>query len=198
MIGSRVVAEAVRRGHDVTAVSRAGTTPATEHVTPVAADATAPGVAGEIAATHDAIVYAAGPSRTSEAERASFVDGLAAFAPAAAASYLIVIGGAGSLLVGPDTRLVDLPEFPEAYKPEALVHAQALQTLRSLAEQGALGRWSYLSPAPEIGPGERTGSYRSGLDNPIGDTISAEDLSVAVLDEIESPAHVGRRFTVAT
>jgi putative NADH-flavin reductase len=57
--------------------------------------------------------------------------------------------------------------------------------------------WTYLSPAPVIQPGERTGEYRVGLDSPVGDVISIEDYAVALVDEIENRAHVRQRFTVA-
>ena len=58
--------------------------------------------------------------------------------------------------------------------------------------------WTYLSPAPEIAPGERTGRYVLGDDSPAGGSISAEDYAVALVDEIERPAHERRRFTVAS
>ena len=48
-----------------------------------------------------------------------------------------------------------------------------------------------------IAPGQRTGVYRVGSDSPIGDAISAEDFAVAIVDELEKPAHTGTRFTVA-
>jgi putative NADH-flavin reductase len=54
-----------------------------------------------------------------------------------------------------------------------------------------------LAPAPEIAPGKRTGAYLVGKDSPVGDIISAEDFAVAVVDELEKPAHSGTRFTVA-
>ena len=57
--------------------------------------------------------------------------------------------------------------------------------------------WTMLSPAPMIAPGQRTGVYRVGSDSPIGDAISAEDFAVAIVDELEKPAHTGNRFTVA-
>jgi putative NADH-flavin reductase len=102
-------------------------------------------------------------------------------------------GGAGSLVVD-GARLVDQPGFPEAYRPEALVMGEALDYLRGLGNGVS---WTYLSPAPLIQPGERTGTYRTGDDSPVGDAISAEDYAVALLDEIEEPAHPDRRFTVA-
>lgn len=57
--------------------------------------------------------------------------------------------------------------------------------------------WTFFSPAPMIQPGGRTGSYRLGTDFSAGEAISAEDYAVALLDEIEQPAHRGRRFTAA-
>jgi len=57
--------------------------------------------------------------------------------------------------------------------------------------------WTFLSPAPVIQPGRRTGTYQTGADSPAGESISAEDYAVALIDEIEKPAHRRRRFTVA-
>jgi uncharacterized protein len=107
---------------------------------------------------------------------------------------LIVVGGAGSLFAAPGVRLVDTPEFPDVYKAEALAGAASLEALKALPDAG---EWSYLSPAPIIAPGERTGRYVVADDDPAGETISAEDYAVALIDEIENPAHTGRRFTVA-
>ena len=106
---------------------------------------------------------------------------------------LIVVGGAGSLQVG-GARLVDSPDFPEAYRPEALVAAEALDYFRGLGDDVD---WTFFSPAPVIAPGERTGTYKVGTDSPAGDFVSAEDFAVALLDELEQPAHRRRRFTVA-
>jgi putative NADH-flavin reductase len=62
--------------------------------------------------------------------------------------------------------------------------------------------WTYLSPAAEIAPGGRTGKYRTTGDQLLVDAngksfITFEDYAVAVLDELEKPQHVGRRFGVA-
>jgi putative NADH-flavin reductase len=48
-----------------------------------------------------------------------------------------------------------------------------------------------------IQPIRRTGRYAIGDDYPVGTEISTQDFAVAVLDELESPTHIGRRFTVA-
>ncbi len=49
-------------------------------------------------------------------------------------------------------------------------------------------------------PGERTGSFRLGRDELLthagGSSISFEDYAIALVDEIERPAHIRQRFTV--
>jgi uncharacterized protein len=90
--------------------------------------------------------------------------------------------------------LVDTPEFPGIYKPEALTHAEALEVLRGAR---ADLDWTYLSPAPELVDGARTGEFRVGLDEPVGSQVSVADLAVALADEIERPEHPRQRFTVA-
>jgi putative NADH-flavin reductase len=65
--------------------------------------------------------------------------------------------------------------------------------------------WFGVSPAAGFGafaPGERLGRYRVGGDvmlvDESGDSnISAPDLALAVIDEVERPAHKRQRFTVA-
>ena len=110
---------------------------------------------------------------------------------------LLVVGGAGSLEVSPGVQLVDTPSFPEAYKPAALAQRDALKVY----QQEKNIQWTYLSPAAEIAPGERTGSFRTGGDQLLTDAsgksfISMEDFAVAVIDELETPMHVRERFTV--
>lgn len=194
MIGSRIVAEAASRGHHVTAISRSGPPAAHPNVAAQAADATDSTVATDLAARHDVVVSAIGPSREANGDPAAFATTLAQLAHDVKSTRLLVVGGAGSLLTETGTRLVDTPDFPDAYKAEALAGAASLDALRHLQDAG---EWTYISPAPVIAPGERTGTYHLGTDTPAGGHISAEDYAVALLDEIEHPAHTGRRFTVA-
>ena len=108
----------------------------------------------------------------------------------------LVVGGAGSLEVAPGQRVIDLHDFPEAYKAEASGGAAFLEQLRQVTEL----EWTFLSPSAEFVPGERTGQFRVGKDallsNAQGSRISFEDYAVALVDEIEHPAHVRQRFTV--
>ncbi|HWD78086.1 MAG TPA: NAD(P)H-binding protein [Kribbella sp.] len=192
MVGSRVAAEAVSRGHEVTGVTRSGgELPAgVRAVQGSANDAT---TAKELAADADVLVAAIGPSRTGgdHQEYLDAVDNLVA-AVRGTQTRLFVVGGAGSLVVN-GNRVVDGPDFPAEYKTESLTVSQALENLRATGDDV---NWTMLSPAFVIAPGERTGSFRLSGDEPIGDHISAEDYAVALIDEAEKPAHNRKRFTL--
>jgi putative NADH-flavin reductase len=190
MVGSRVAAEAVSRGHEVAGVTRSGGE-LPGGVRAVQGSANDVAAAKELAADSDVLVAAIGPSRTGgdHQEYLDAVDNLIA-AVRGTATRLFVVGGAGSLVVN-GNRVVDGPEFPAAYKNESLTVSQALENLRASDVN-----WTMLSPAFVIAPGERTGVFRLGQDEPIGDHISAEDYAVALINELETPAHNRRRFTL--
>lgn len=110
---------------------------------------------------------------------------------------LLVVGGAGSLEVAPGVQLVDTPEFPTDWKAVALAAREFLNLLR--AEKTL--DWTYLSPSAFIEPSERTGKFRLGTEqllvNEQGESrISNQDFAVALIDELENPAHSQQRFTV--
>lgn len=193
--GSEIVTEAARRGHTVVAVSRREpTAPLPAGATWQAGDATDPQAVGRLAAEADTVVSALGPSREPGGDPSAFAETLRGIAGAVGNARLAVVGGAGSLEAAPGVRLVDTPEFPEVYKAEALAHSDGLAVLK--AADPALD-WTYLSPAPILGPGERTGRYRTGTDSPVGESISYADYAIALVDELERPAHVRSRWTVA-
>ncbi|MEV4800895.1 NAD(P)-dependent oxidoreductase [Nonomuraea sp. NPDC049421] len=190
MVGQRIAAELRDRGHEVTGVSRSGG--------PVKGDVRDTAV---LAPGHDAVVSAIAPPRDgtepeppfTEANKA-LVDGLRA----AGVRRLIVVGGAGSLQVAPGQDLVDTPDFPELYKKEALAGRALLRFYREVDDLD----WTFVSPAAEIAPGERTGVFRVGGDTLLSDEqgrsfISAEDYAVAIADELEKNANVRKRICVA-
>ena len=192
MIGSRVAAEALARGYEVTGVSRSGgdLPPGARAVRGDAGDT---GLAKRIAGEADAVVSAIGPSRTG-GDRREYLAHVRNLAETLGDARLLVVGGAGSLLVN-GRRLIDDPGFPGIYRAEALIVAEALEYLRGLGDGVD---WTFISPAPVIEPGQRTGSYKVGTDSPAGESISAEDYAVALIDELDKPAHRRQRFTVAS
>src|SRR5690606_13110915 len=110
---------------------------------------------------------------------------------------LLVVGGAGSLYVAPGVQLIDTPDFPAEYKEGAEGARQALDLLKAETRLD----WSFISPPAHLHPGERSGQFRIGGEQllmkdgePAG--ISVADLAVAIIDELEHPAHIRQRFTV--
>ncbi|QGN56805.1 NAD(P)-dependent oxidoreductase [Nostocoides sp. HKS02] len=193
VVGSRIAAEAVRRGHDVTAITRTGTT-SMPGVAARAGDLGDEATIKEAAATHDVVVSATGPSRTGESHE-PWLAAVQTLIDHGTEARVLFVGGAGSLVDPNGTRLLDTEGFPEVYRAEALSGAAALDLFRAAP---ADLDWTFFSPAPVIAPGERTGQYALGLDSPAGDQISAEDYAVAMLDEIEQPRHRRQRFTAAS
>ncbi|HKV07624.1 MAG TPA: NAD(P)H-binding protein, partial [Thermoanaerobaculia bacterium] len=169
----------------------------------VRGDATDPASVSEVVRGADAVVNAISPRPGAHGLPApSLTDAAHAMIAGlqeTGVKRLLVVGGAGSLEVAPGVALLDAPGFPEAYKAEALAGRDSFNVYRN--ESGALD-WTYLSPAAEIHPGERTGRYRTTGDQFLTDAqgksaISFEDYAVALVDELERPQHVRQRFGVA-
>lgn len=204
-VGRCLVKEALNRGHQVVAVVR--DPQAVESPDPRATlrrgDATDRRSVAELADSVDAVVSAISPRPNARGLAApTLVDAARAIIAGlrdAGTKRVIAVGGAGSLQVAPGKDLVDQPGFPDAYKPEALDGRESLKVYRN--EAGGLD-WTLISPAIEIGPGERKGRYRKTTDAVLVDAngksfITFEDLAVAIVDELEHPQHIGRRFGVA-
>ena len=199
-IGSRVVTEALNRGHNVTAVVRhpENYTNERSHLRVAKGDLFGSQDVETAAFDHDAVVcaynYTNGAEPSSIPELATpLLNGL----KQAHVKRLLIVGGAGSLEVSPGLQLVDTPDFPAQYKPAALAHREALKIYQKEKEI----EWTYVSPAAEIAPLERTGNFRTGTDKLLVDDdgrsfISMEDFAVAIIDEIMNPHHIRERFTV--
>ncbi|WP_042886454.1 NAD(P)-dependent oxidoreductase [Cupriavidus necator] len=190
-VGTRLIDEALRRGHQVTALSRqASSLPARDGLATRDVNATDTAALAAALSGHDVVISTArfaqlnAPQVTSALRQAGM-------------PRLLVVGGAGSLYVAPGVQLVDTPTFPDAYKAEALAGRDFLNTLRGEQQID----WTFLSPSALFEPGERTGKFRIGQENLLSDAagkswISMEDYAIAMLDEIEKPAHSRQRFTV--
>lgn len=190
MVGGQIVKESLRRGHKVTAVSRTGA--ALPGATACSAELADARMFANIASDHDAVVLATVPSRTG-GDHGEWLSAMKAAFGSAGATRLLVVGGAGSLEIN-GVRLCDSPDFPEPYRPEARTMAAAYDEIRSAPESL---NWTMLSPAPVMQPGIRSGRYVTADDSPAGRSITTQDFAVAMLDELENPAHHRARFTVA-
>ncbi|MGN6144760.1 MAG: NAD(P)-dependent oxidoreductase [Mesorhizobium sp.] len=199
-VGSALLKEAAARGHSVTAIVRnPGKIAEAKGVSVVKADVTDAATLAGLLKGHDVVVSAFNGGWGDPDIYAKHIAGSKAIAAAAKAAgvRLIEIGGAGSLHAPDGSQLVDSPEFPAAYKDGARAARDALTAL----QQGDWQDWTLVSPPITLAPGQRTGRYRLGADNPVFDAkgeshISVEDFAVAVLDEAETPKHSGKRFTV--
>jgi hypothetical protein len=119
--------------------------------------------------------------------------------PHAGVRRLIWVGAAGSLDVSPGVQLMDTPGFPAEWRADASAQVEALKIFRSM---GGSNEWTFICPPALLEPGQRTWRYRAGRDQLLTDQkgdsrISVEDFAVAVLDELERPAQVRQRLTVA-
>lgn len=199
-VGSAILHEALWRGHHVTAIVRntAKLTPQ-PGLTPITADVLdTTGLAGVIAG-HTAVISAFSGHSQSQV-RDYYGRGLRSIIAAvkqAKVPRLLVVGGAGSLDVAPGVQLVDTPHFPAQWKETAEGARDALNLLRDEREID----WTMLSPSALLEPGLRSGRFRLGTDQLLVDAagasyISLEDYAMAMLDELERPAHSRQRFTV--
>ncbi|MEI5102577.1 NAD(P)H-binding protein [Streptomyces sp. PmtG] len=222
-IGSRVVTEALDRGHHVTAFSRdaarARRDERRERVAWAGVDVMDPESVAAALPGLDVLISGFQPGNAAkdmaDTVRRS-IDDPSVYAAAARSlltalhthprTRLIVIGGAGSLEIAPGVVRADSDELlhatldevglPRAYAAAVRGHRDALNVLRTSNRL-----WTYFSPAEDIAPGERTGRFRVGGDQPVVDAegrsrISAEDAAVALIDEVELPRFVQRRFTI--
>lgn len=194
--GQLIVEEAVKRGHDVTAIVRSENKTQAQHLLKKDLfDLNKEDLTG-----YDVVVTAFGawtsetlPLHSKSIEH--FNDLLAG-----TNTRFLVVGGAGSLYVDKEkkVRLVDTAEFPAEYKPLASAQADELDLLRTKKDLN----WTFVSPAAEFIPdGARTGEYILAGDfftvNEAGESkISYADYAIAFVDEIESGKHIQERISV--
>lgn len=195
-IGSRVVTEALNRGHAVTVVSRSAPeqTQASGRPASVKGDILDTAGVTRLIAGKDVVISVINGRDASLFTNAATSVVSAIKANGKSAPRLIWLGGASSLEVAPGKRMIDT--MPGA-SGSRLGHTQVLDYLRTLSDV----QWTFVSPSMEIMPGKRTGKFRIGGDQLLRDErgesrISIEDFAVAVVDEIEKPRHLHKRFTV--
>lgn len=197
-IGSAILNEALSRGHDITAIVRnpEKVTVSNPRLNVNKGDVIKEEELVSLLKGNEAVIsaYSANDSST-------YVKAITAIINAtkkAGITRLLAVSGAGSLEVKPGVQLLDTPEFPAEWKDGATATRDAFDVIKQVTDLD----WSVLSPAMVIEPGPRTGIFRLGKDqvlfNDKGESkISTADFAVALLDELERPAHIKQRFTLA-
>ena len=202
-VGSAIMKEALNRDFHVTAVVRNPDKIKIIHesLKVVMADVSSLDAVAAVCKGADAVISAFNPgwSNPNIYEETievylTIIDGV----KRAGVDRFLMVGGAGSLFIASGVRLMDSGEVPEAILPG--VKALAEFYLKFLKKEKEVD-WVFFSPAAELFSGVRSGRYRLGKDDMITDIagysrISVEDYAVAMIDELEKPAHHHERFTI--
>jgi uncharacterized protein len=193
--GKSILQELTNRGHQVTAVAR-DTSKLPSTVKAVKDDLSSVEAIASIIAGADVVVSAYAPPQDNTDALVGVTEREIAAVKKAGNARLIVVGGAGLLEVAPGVTLIASGYLPEAYLPIAKSHEKAFGILKASGIN-----WTYFSPAAYFVPGERTGKFRLGstklIANEQGESrISFDDYAIALVDEIEKPAHERGQLTI--
>ncbi len=205
-VGSKILAEALRRGHKVTAIVRRPQrlTPH-RNLTVVQADVLRRDELARILEGHDVVISSYNPARGTPGPEVfhRHVRGHRAIIAAAKKSGVkrfLAVGGAASLKTPAGVEFLDSPEFPAVFEPFKPGIRGTRELYYLLKKEPGLD-WVFLAPSVMITPGQRTGKFRLGKDHVLYDEkgasrISLQDYAVAMIDELEHPKHHHERFTV--
>ncbi|MGW7686465.1 NAD(P)-dependent oxidoreductase [Kribbella sp. NPDC054772] len=181
--GRAAVEEARGRGHEVVGVAR--TADAREAGVAVG-DVTDAGRIAELAAGRDAVIAAvydggSDPAVFFPAAARALVDGL----EKAGARRLVWVGLASILPTADGTLLMDAADYPGEYRSFFLAHQAALDVFAASSLD-----WVSIAPTGDFDHADPSlkGGYRVAPAN-AGDLISYADLAVALVDEVDHPAH---------
>lgn len=202
-VGSAILKEALDRGHKVTAVVRFPEKVTMKHANLIVKqhDIMDEQIVRLFSGGMDAVISAYNPgwgdpniAEDTKKGYASIIKGV----KDAKGPRLLIVGGAGSLYIEEGVRVMDTSMIPEAIAPAVKALADVFYGLEGNERELD---WTFFCPAGTIEPGKRTGNFKLGDNNLIVDKngeskISVEDYAVAMIDELEEPAHRRRRFTI--
>ncbi|MGI9272259.1 MAG: NAD(P)-dependent oxidoreductase [Woeseiaceae bacterium] len=209
-IGSRVVQEALDRGHRVTAVSRNPAQIEMQHdnLAAVKGDLLDKASVTEIVTGQDVVILSVRGVIGDSGSPESALQFIAAEMLADAlfrmddhAPRLIHVGGSGSLEVEPGVPYAaKLPKImlPKKLEVEILGQILVLEFFRKVDDV----KWTYVTPPKNFTNGPRTGVFRIGgsraLQDERGKTrVSRADFAVALIDEAEQAKHIRQQISVA-
>lgn len=198
-VGSHILEELAHRGYDVLALARSVDKIKTVGIETAVVDVTNVEALSQLIKGYDVVISAFNAGWDNPNIYLDFMNGSKAIQEAvekAGVKRYIIVGGAGSLYIE-GKQIVDGPHFPAKFRAGATAARDYLNVLK---ESGELD-WTFVSPALDMYPGERTGKYRIGTDSPVFDDkgesiISVQDLAVAIVDEVTNHRFSRARFTV--
>lgn len=207
-VGSRMVAEALERDHQVTAVVRSERS--LQALPDMAAGRVVdvleqPQLLQEIVIEHDAVISALRPPSGQEAQLKALTRSVLR-AAASLSRPIFVVGGAATLHLPdqPEQTVLSAPGFlPDSVRSiaEACAAQEAMLEEIACCFPEGQSRWVCLRPPAQLMPGPRTGRYAWGTDMLVVDgegrsRISMEDFAMAMLDLVEGASVFGRKLTV--
>ena len=211
-VGSRLVNEALRRNHHVSAVTRdtSRVSGGRRNLTVVQGDLLDASSVATLLRGKDVVLLAVrgAVGDSADAEQTIHVLGIRQLVEALRAMpadrpHLLIVGGAGSLEVKPGVTYADsVPRLfyffvSRKLKQEIAGHKLALQFLATVEDVD----WTYVSPPKKLVQGMRTGGYRLGGEQMIFDAdgksrITMPDFAVAMLDLAEAGGHEREHLSV--
>lgn len=200
-VGSRVVNEALARGHDVTAVVRnqEGLRKLPKEAKYMVTDVSDQVMVARAMSGQDLAISAVRPPSGQEGEIVDLTRSVLEGASVAGVRVIIVGGAARLRLPGgsPHTVLSDPGFLPE----DIVATARASFAQSELCESNFDADWTYASPSALLRPGVRSGEFRIGTDTLLVDAdgtseISMEDFAIALVDEAQSAQFTRASFTV--
>lgn len=202
-VGTAILHELLNRGHIVTAIVRnpEKVNVKSDNLNLVKADVSDTEAIIEACTGKDAVISAYNPGWTNPniyEETLHNYPLILESAKRSGVNRLLCVGGAGTLFCAPGLRVVDSGVIPEAIMGG--VKSLGEFYLHTLMNEHDID-WVFFSPAGTLEPGTRTGKFRLGKDDLIVDAtgnshISVEDYAMAMVDELEQPAHHYERFTI--
>lgn len=202
-VGSAILNELVERRHEVTAVVRnVEKLPKNALVKPVKEDVGNEDAIAKLLEGKDAVISAYNPGWTNpNITQETIVNyrHILAATKKSGIGRLLVVGGAGTLFCAPGVRILETGVLPNEIMNGVV--ALGYVYLNMLSNEKELD-WVFFSPAGMFDEkGERTGKFRLGKDDLVVDAegnshISVQDYAVAMVDELEKPAHHKERFTI--
>ena len=202
-VGTAILHELLNRGHIVTAIVRnpEKVNVKSDNLNLVKADVSDTEAIIEACTGKDAVISAYNPGWTNPniyEETLHNYPLILESTKRSGVNRLLCVGGAGTLFCAPGLRVVDSGVIPEAIMGG--VKSLGEFYLHTLMNEHDID-WVFFSPAGTLEPGTRTGKFRLGKDDLIMDAtgnshISVEDYAMAMVDELEQPAHHYERFTI--